>query len=103
MRDVYAIVREIRAERFSRNRNFDAHARIENVLARRVHRFLRAVERDLLTAEQVALARTDKGWLLSLGFPSVRLKREVALTDEEHALLVEDPRLAARLPPFAVD
>jgi hypothetical protein len=97
VRDVYVIVREIRAERFPRNRNFEAHARIESVLARRVHRFLRAVERDLLVADEVALARTETGWLLSLGFPAMRLKREVALTDEEHALLVEDPRLAARL------
>jgi hypothetical protein len=32
-------------------------------------------------------------------FPEVRLTRVVSLTTEEHALLVEDPRIAARLSP----
>lgn len=97
MRDVYAIVREIRAERFPRNRNFEAHARAESAEARRLCRFLKGVERDLLAAAHVTVRRAEAGYLVSMGFPAVRLTREVALADEEHALLAEDPRLAARL------
>jgi len=36
VKDVYAILRSIRAQRFSRNRNFDAHRSAESAEARRL-------------------------------------------------------------------
>ena len=94
MSDVYALVREIREKRWPRNRFFDAHATARGAEARRVHRFLRAVERDLLTAEQVVVEREADRWRITMRFPSVRLSRVVLLGADEHALLVEDPRVA---------
>jgi hypothetical protein len=95
--DVYAIVREIRENRLSRNRNFELHAQPIGEEARRLHRFLRAVERDLSAAEQVTVARSDAGWTVTLAFPAVRLTRVVSLTPEEYEILVEDPAVRARL------
>ena len=97
MSDVYALVRSIRENRLPRNRHFDAHATPEGREARRVVRFLRGVERDLRAAADVRITRRDGGYALEMRFPSVRGKRVVSLTEGEHALLVEDPVLAARL------
>ena len=97
MSDVYAIVRSIREKRFPRNRFFDEHKTEASVEARRVHRFLRAVERDVLVAREVRVQCKRPGYELSLGFPDVRLTRVVSLTEEEYALLVEEPRVAERL------
>ncbi len=99
MSDVYAIVRWIRENRFSRNQHFDEHATAAGVAARRLHRFLRAIERDVMAASLVQVRRSDGGFSVSMEFPEVRLTRVVSLTTEEHALLVEDPRIAARLSP----
>jgi hypothetical protein len=97
--DVYAIVRSIRENRFPRNRHFEAHATPLSREARRVHRFLRGVERDLLAASSVQIERDGDGFRVSMRFPAVRAVREVVLTAGEHELLVEDARLAARLSP----
>jgi hypothetical protein len=95
--DVYSILRRIRAERFPRNRNFDAHRAAASVEARRLHRFLRAVERDLLRAERVSASPHGGGLRVEMSFPSVRLTRRVILGREDVAVLAEDPRLAAKL------
>jgi hypothetical protein len=97
--DVYAIVREIRENRLPRNRNFDVHAQPIGEEARRLHRFLRGVERDLAAATHIEVVRGEAGYTVSLTFPSVRLTRVVSLSQEEYALLVEDPTNAARLAP----
>lgn len=99
VKDVYSIVRSIRDNGFSRNRHFDAHTSKESAEARRVHRFLRAIERDLRAAQQVRVARDESGYSVAMMFPEVRLTRVAALTVEEHALLCEDPRLARLLRP----
>jgi hypothetical protein len=99
--DVYAIVRSIRENRFSRNQHFEEHLSEASVEARRVHRFLRAIERDLDAASDVRVRRHERGgYTVSMRFPKVRLWREVSLTPEEYALLVEEPRLATLLQPI---
>ncbi|HZS38208.1 MAG TPA: hypothetical protein VFF06_15325 [Polyangia bacterium] len=101
MSDVYALVRSIRANRFSRNRHFDEHATPEAAAARRLNRFLRGVERDVMAASHVQARREGERYVVWMQFVSVRLSRRVALTAEEHALLVEDSRLAPLLTPIA--
>jgi len=95
--DVYALVRSLRAATWPRNRHFDAHATPTGAEARRLHRFLRALERDILAADSVNVRHGSDGIVVRLAFPSVRLERVVTLSPEEHAMLVEDARIAARL------
>ena len=100
MSDVYALVRTLRDNRLPRNRFFDEHETPSGLAARRLLRFLRAVERDILKADQVTVrARAEGGIAVELSFAAVRFSRRVMLTADEHALLVEDARLAARLQP----
>jgi hypothetical protein len=95
--DVYALVRSIRANELPRNRHFDTHATAEGAEARRVHRFLRAIERDVETANVVRVRRHDNGYTVVMEFSAVRLRRVVMLTAQEYALLVENERLQERL------
>jgi hypothetical protein len=98
--DVYALVRDLKENRFPRNRNFDAHTHPMSEEARRLLRFLRGIERDVLGAKEVRVVRADGGsYTLTLAFPAVRLTRVVSLTPGEYGLLVEDEALAARLQP----
>jgi hypothetical protein len=97
--DVYALVRSLRAATWPRNRHFEAHATPTGAEARRLHRFLRAIERDLRTADSVRVVPRDGGATVTMTFGAVRLSRVVALSPEELALLVEDPEIAARLQP----
>ena len=97
MNDVYALVRSLRAKAFPRNRHFEAHATPTGAEARRVHRFLRALERDLRAADHVAVRRREGAYVIRMSFPAVRAAREVTLKPEEHALLTEDAQLAQRL------
>lgn len=100
MNDVYALVRSLRAATWPRNRHFEAHATPTGAEARRVHRFLRGVERDVRAADAVQARRHDGGTVtVEMRFGAVRLSRVVTLTAEEHALLVEDAQMAARLAP----
>ena len=99
MNDVYALVRSLRAATWPRNRHFDAHATPTGAEARRLHRFLRGVERDLMAADTVRVRSTDEGVVVEMAFGAVRLSRVVKLTREEHQLLVEDAAIAARLQP----
>ena len=100
MNDVYALVRSLRAATWPRNRHFDAHATPTGAEARRLHRFLRAFERDVRAADSVRVERVgDGGVRVAMAFGAVRLSRVVTLSREEHALLVEDADMAARLTP----
>ncbi len=99
MNDVYDLVRSLRAATWPRNRHFDAHATEAGAEARRLHRFLRAVERDLLAADHVTMREHEGGIVVEMAFDAVRLSRVVSLTRQEHALLVEDAQIAARLQP----
>jgi hypothetical protein len=94
--DVYALVRSIRRAEFSRNRNFDAHAQPVAIEARRLHRFLRGVERDLAGATAVSVsgpANDNGAWTITMEFSSVRYSRRVRLSADEYALLVEEERV----------
>jgi hypothetical protein len=95
--DVYALVRSLRAATWSRNRHFDAHATPTGREARRVHRFLRALEHDLQGAAGVSARRHGAAFVVKMSFPAVRLERVVTLTAEEFALLNENALLATRL------
>jgi hypothetical protein len=96
--DVYALVRSIRENRLPRNRHFEEHEQPVAQEARRLHRFLRAIESDLREATSVEVAPGGAGGVVvTMRFPAVRLSRVVALTREEIALLVEDPQLATVL------
>jgi hypothetical protein len=97
--DVYALVRSLRAATWPRNRHFDAHATPTGAEARRLHRFLRGVERDVRAADSVRVRRHESGVTVEMSFGAVRLSRVVTLSREEHALLVEDADMAARLAP----
>ncbi len=97
MSDVHALVRSIRGLTFSRNRNFEAHQNRASAEARRLHRFLRTVERDLLTARQVSVTRTGDRFVVEMVFPTVRMRRAVVLCAEDFALLTENEQLAAVL------
>jgi hypothetical protein len=99
--DVYALVRSLRAATWPRNRHFEDHATPTGAEARRLHRFLRAVERDVRAADSVRVVRRDRGAVVTMTFGAVRLSRVVVLSPEELELLVEDPTVAARLQPPA--
>ena len=100
MNDVYALVRSLRAATWPRNRHFEAHATPTGAEARKLHRFLRGVERDVRAADSVRVRRAADGAVtIEMAFGAVRLSRVVTLTAEEHALLVEDAQMAARLTP----
>ena len=100
--DVYDLVRSLRAATWPRNRHFDAHATPTGAEARRLHRFLRGVERDVRTADTVRVrAASDGAVTVEMAFGAVRLSRVVTLSRQEHALLVEDPDMARRLTPEA--
>jgi hypothetical protein len=95
--DVHALVRSIRGLSYSRNRNFEAHQSRASVEARRLHKFLRTVERDVRAARQVSVTRTGDRFVLEMVFPAVRLRRAVVLDAEDFALLTEDEQLAQLL------
>jgi hypothetical protein len=97
--DVYDLVRSLRAATWPRNRHFDAHATPTGAEARRLHRFLRAVERDVRTADSVKVRRHKGGVVVEMAFGAVRLSRVVTLSAGEVQLLVEDPDMAVRLQP----
>jgi hypothetical protein len=97
MKDVYSLVRSLRDKQLSRNRHFELHATPVGAEARRLHRFLLAIERDLKRASKVHVLQRDGGCVLTLAFSSVRLRRIVALTEAEYALLLEAPEAERRL------
>jgi hypothetical protein len=104
-KDVYALVRALRAGRLSRNRDY---ARFEQPCAQRaqrVHRRLQALEREL--REPTAQVRLepidcagdgrDARYALVVESPALRLRRVAYLARPELDLLCEDPELCGRL------
>ncbi len=97
--DVYALVRSLRAASWPRNRHFEAHATELGQEARRLHRFLRGLERDVATADRVLVRAHADRFVVKLEFDTLKLERVVTLTPEEHAILSEIPALTERLQP----
>jgi hypothetical protein len=108
--DLVATVGRMRRDAQSRNRNFDAFARAEMAAkgARRLWRYLRSLELDLL-ANRSRLGngvnlrierRTEGGRRIVLEIPEVRMRRTVLLSAEEFAVLVENPEIRHLLDPF---
>jgi hypothetical protein len=96
--EIYRIVRALRRKELSRNRHFELHASEAGRVARRVHRFLRGVERDLRRASEVRVARRpDGGVRLELQHAALRARRTIDLDARAHALLLEDAGSAALL------
>ncbi len=96
--EIYRLVRDLRAARLPRNRHFDLHASDEGRAARRIHRFLRDVERDLRRSTEVRVARRPDGSVrLELGMPSLQARRTVELDANAHAVLLEDTETASAL------
>ncbi|MEO6950919.1 MAG: hypothetical protein ABI321_03820 [Polyangia bacterium] len=103
MDEIYELVRALRAAVLPRNRNFDTYASAAGKRARRIHRFLLSVEKDLARAEGVSAKEGVGGALeLTLLLPALGLRRVVQLDSHARALLLESEqgreRLAAVVP-----
>ncbi len=100
MSELYQLVRTLRAgDCPSRNRNFEALSHPVARRARKVARRLDSLARELRSGARVEVRRLGDGVAITLEWPEVRLHRTAYLTDEEHALLGDDPSLAALLAP----
>ena len=101
------LVKRMRRDAFSRNRNFDAFARAdaEGARALRVWRYLRSLEQDLAaagprvgTSVQLKVEpREEGGRRITIEMPGVRMKRVAVLSAEEWELLREHPDARAVL------
>ena len=101
------LVARMRRDAFSRNRNFDAFARAddEGMLARRLWRYLRSLERELVSyGPRLGLGvrlgiehRPEGGRRILIEVPEVRMRRVAVLSAEEYALLREHPDARAVL------
>jgi hypothetical protein len=104
---VLELVARMRRDAFSRNRNFDAFERADGdgTRARRVWRYLRSLERDLVAwGPRVGVGlrlgvelRPEGGRRIVIEVPEVRMRRVAVLTAEEYALLCEHPDARAVL------
>jgi len=103
-KSVYAILEALRRGRLSRNRNFAAFSDPAAKKAQRVHRRLRALERELAAPGiAVRVERTNVAtdtFAITLERPAVRLRRIAYVEGVELAFLCEDPRLRERLQPW---
>lgn len=105
--NVLELVARMRRDAFSRNRNFDTFvdADADSWRARRLWRYLRSLERDLVSAgPRVGMGvqlhvepRPEGGRRIVIQVPDVRLRRVAILTAEEYMLLREHPDAAAVL------
>ena len=96
--EIYRLVRALRASRLPRNRHFEVHASESGRAARRIHRFLRGVERDLRRSQDVRVACHENGSVrIELAMPALQARRTVELDAEAHAVLLEEPDIAAVL------
>ena len=94
---VYAFVRRMRRERLSRNRHFDELSHPTARRARKILRRLEALAGELRTVADVKARPYEGGVVVAMAWPDIRLERVAYLTDEEHALLLDDPALAGKL------
>ncbi len=98
MDETYELVRALRAAKLPRNRNFEAYATPAGKRARRIHRFLLGVERDLARADGVSAEESVGGSLeLTLTLPAFSLRRVVQLDVHARALVFGSPTTQARL------
>lgn len=98
MDEVYRLVRALRASQLPRNQHFELHATVIARAARRLHRFLRGVERDLRRATEVrVLRRPDGSARIELVEAPLRFRRTVELDARAHALLLENSENASAL------
>lgn len=98
---VVEIVRRMRLEAFSRNRNFDAFAAAndETAHARRLWRYLRGLEQTLSAhAPRIGVGVSMRiemdargGRRITIEVPEVRMRRVANLSAEEYGLLKEHP------------
>lgn len=98
------LVTRMRREAFSRNRNFDSFAAQEHsVRARRIWRYLNALERELLafgrgdTAQIRVETIAEEGKRIIIEVPKVRMRRVALLDSTEYHLLRERDELRALL------
>jgi hypothetical protein len=104
---VLELVKRMRRDAFSRNRNFDAFARAdaEGVRALRLWRYLRSLEQDLAaagprvgTGVQLRVEpREEGGRRITIEVPDVRMRRIAMVSAEEWELLREHPDARAIL------
>jgi hypothetical protein len=98
MEEIYEMVRALREDRIPRNRHFELHRSATARKARRIHRFLRAVERDLRRSTDVRVTRRAEGGIrLELALASLQARRVIELDPHAHSLLLEDNTLARQL------
>jgi hypothetical protein len=106
---VLELVARMRRDAFSRNRNFDAFANADTdaARARRVWRYLRSLEHDLIEAgakrdvsirvEPVDPSNRDDKHRITIEVPEVRMRRTAIVSHEELELLREHPDARALL------
>ncbi len=104
---VLDLVARMRRGAISRNRDFDIFARAEGeaARARRIHRYLRALEKDLADSRArigngitlLVERASDGGRRITIEVPEVRMRRTAILSEEEYALLREHPDARALL------
>lgn len=95
------LVRRMRRDAFSRNRNFEAFARAADdaTRARRLWRYLRGLEETLIVhaprigqgVRMTVEPRPEGGRRITIEVPEVRMRRVANLTAEEYGLLKEHP------------
>jgi hypothetical protein len=102
---VLELVARMRRDAFSRNRNFDAFANADadTARARRLWRYLRSLEHDLVAAGakqnvsiRVELVDAEKH-RITIEVPEVRIRRTAIVSHEELELLREHPDARALL------
>ena len=95
---IWQLVRALRANELPRNRHFELHRTATAKKARRIHRFLRGVERDLRRSNDVRVMRREEGGVrIELALATLHARRVIDLDPHAHSLLLEDTALAQRL------
>jgi hypothetical protein len=85
---------------FSRNRNFHTFEDDPRFLnARRVHRRLVSLERNLAAAdpESIALEAIQSGYKLSFSHAETKSRHVAFITEQEHKLLLSNPKTSERI------
>jgi hypothetical protein len=98
---ILELVRRMRRDDFSRNRNYDAFEVADGggSRARRLWRYLRSLERDLAAnAERIGAGvslriepHDEGGRRITIEVPEVRMRRTAYVSAEEYALLRDHP------------
>ncbi len=97
------MVRSLRRRELPRNRHFALHDSPVGTQARKLHRFLRAIEGDLERSNDVTARIEGGGCLLTMRFAAVRLTRVVSLSAADLQLLAENPKIESILKAAVAD